>query len=93
MNISITMEQIIVWLIIGGLAGFIVGLVLKGRKKGFGFFTNLLIGLVGAVIGGFVFDVFNIHLGLGRIVLSYDDLIAAIAGAFLLLVVLAVIRR
>ena len=93
MNISVTMDQLIVWLVIGGLAGFIVGLIFKGKKKGFGFFTNLLIGLIGAVIGGFIFDLLNIRLGMGRLVLSFDDLIAAIAGAFILLITLVILRK
>ena len=93
MHISITSEQVIVWLIIGGLAGFIIGLIFKGKKKGFGFFNNLLIGLIGAVIGGFLFDVFNVRLGLGQVVLSFDDLIAAVAGSIVLLIVVAIIRR
>jgi uncharacterized membrane protein YeaQ/YmgE (transglycosylase-associated protein family) len=93
MNISFTTDQIIVWLIIGGLAGFIVGLLFKGKKKGFGFFPNLIIGLIGAVIGGFLFDLFNIRLGFGKIVLSFDDLIAAITGAFILLIIMAFLRR
>lgn len=93
MSISITMDQVIVWLVIGGLAGFIVGLIFKGKKKGFGFFTNLLIGLIGAVIGGVIFDLLNIRLGMGQLVLSFDDLIAAIAGAFILLIILAIIRK
>jgi uncharacterized membrane protein YeaQ/YmgE (transglycosylase-associated protein family) len=87
------MDQVIVWLVIGGLAGFIIGLIFKGKKKGFGFFTNLLIGLIGAVIGGFIFDLLNIRSGMGRLVLSYDDLIAAIAGSFILLIILAIVRR
>ena len=93
MNISITLGQVIVWLVIGGLAGFIAGLVFKGKKKGFGFFINLSIGLTGAVIGGFLFDLFNIRTGMGQVVLSFDDLLAAIAGSFILLLILLVVRR
>ena len=93
MSISITMDQVIVWLVIGGLAGFLVGFIFKGKKKGFGFFTNLLIGLIGAVIGGVIFDLLNIRLGMGQLVLSFDDLIAAVAGAFILLITLAIIRK
>ncbi len=93
MNISFTMDQVIVWLVIGGVAGFIVGLLLKGKKKGYGFFSNLLIGLIGAAIGGFLFDLLDIRTGFGRIVISYDDLIAAVAGSFVLLIVLAVLRK
>ena len=93
MNISVTTDQVIVWLVIGVLAGFIVGLIFKGKKKGFGFFSNLLIGLIGAIIGGFIFDLFNVRLGLGKIVLSFDDLIAAVAGAFILLIIIAILRK
>ena len=93
MQISITSDQVIIWLIIGGLAGFIIGLIFKGKKKGFGFFNNLLIGLIGAVIGGFIFDVFNVKLGLGQVVLSFDDLIAAIAGSIVLIIVVAILRK
>ena len=93
MDINITTYQIIIWLIIGALAGFVVGLIYKGRKKGFGFFTNLVIGLIGAVIGGFLFDLFNIRSGLGNLIISFDDLIAAIAGSFILLILVAIIRR
>ena len=93
MNISFTMDQVIVWFVIGGVAGFIVGLLLKGKKKGYGFFSNLLIGLIGAVIGGFLFDLLDIRTGFGQIVISFDDLIAAVAGSFILLIVLAVLRK
>ncbi len=93
MDINITMDQLIVWLVIGGIAGFIVGLIVKGKKKGFGFFTNLLIGMTGAVVGGFIFDLLDIRLGFGRLVLSIDDLIATIAGAFILLIILSIIRK
>ncbi len=93
MNFNITTDQVIIWLIIGALAGFIVGLILKRKKKGFGFFSNLIIGLIGAVIGGFLFDLLSIRTGLGKIVLSFDDLIAAIVGSFVLLIVLAILRK
>jgi uncharacterized membrane protein YeaQ/YmgE (transglycosylase-associated protein family) len=93
MNFNFTTDQVTIWLVIGALAGFIVGLVFKGKKKGFGFFTNLIIGLIGAVIGGFIFDFFNIRSGMGQLVLSFDDLIAAVAGSFILLIILAIVRR
>jgi len=93
LNSSVTLAQVIVWLVIGSLAGFIAGLISKGKKKGFGFFINLLIGLTGAVIGGFIFDLFNIKTGMGQVVLSFDDLLAAIAGSFILLIILIVVQK
>jgi len=93
MHISFSTEQLIVWLVIGALAGFVTGAVFKGKKKGFGFFSNLIIGLIGAVIGGFIFDFFNIKTGFGTLVLSMNDLIAAVAGAFILLIIIAIVKR
>jgi uncharacterized membrane protein YeaQ/YmgE (transglycosylase-associated protein family) len=43
---------IIAWIIIGVVAGFVTGKVMKG--SGFGFFMDMLVGLIGAVVGGFL---------------------------------------
>ena len=52
---------LIAWIIIGLLAGWITGKLMKG--SGFGFFMDMIVGLVGALIGGFL----SSHLGLGGI--------------------------
>ena len=52
---------LIAWIIIGLLAGWITGKLMKG--SGFGFFMDMVVGLVGALIGGFL----SSHLGLGGI--------------------------
>jgi len=76
--------NIIVWLIVGALAGTLIGMLIKGRKRGFGPFTNIGIGMAGALIGGAIFRVFRIDLGLGRIAISFEDLIAACIGSLIL---------
>ena len=43
---------IIAWIIIGLLAGWITGKLMKG--SGFGFFMDMIVGLVGALVGGFL---------------------------------------
>ena len=43
---------IIAWIIIGALAGWLTGKIMKG--SGFGFFMDMVVGLVGALIGGFI---------------------------------------
>jgi uncharacterized membrane protein YeaQ/YmgE (transglycosylase-associated protein family) len=43
---------IIAWIIIGAIAGWITGKLMKG--SGFGFFMDMIVGLVGAVVGGFL---------------------------------------
>ncbi len=52
---------IIAWVIIGALAGWITGKLMKG--SGFGFVMDMIVGLVGAFIGGFI----SYHLGLGGV--------------------------
>lgn len=77
----------IVWfLIIGTLAGWIAGELYKG--SGFGLIGNLAVGVVGAVVGGFLFDALNIGAyGL------LGSLIMAVIGAFVLLFIINVFRR
>jgi uncharacterized membrane protein YeaQ/YmgE (transglycosylase-associated protein family) len=52
---------LIAWIVIGVLAGWITGKVMKG--SGYGFFMDMIVGLVGALIGGFLSN----HLGMGSV--------------------------
>jgi uncharacterized membrane protein YeaQ/YmgE (transglycosylase-associated protein family) len=70
--------HIILFLVIGALAGWLAGKIMKG--KGFGFLGNLVVGIIGAVVGGFVFDILHIS-GYGLI----GSLVTAIVGAVILL--------
>lgn len=88
-----TFNEVLVWLIIGALAGSLAGLVVTRTKEGYGPLTNILIGLIGAAIGGFIFNVLNIDLGLGEITISFDQVAAAFVGALILLFAVSVIRR
>jgi uncharacterized membrane protein YeaQ/YmgE (transglycosylase-associated protein family) len=81
-------DQVIVWFIVGAIAGSLAGLVTKGSKKGYGRFTNLGIGLMGAVLGGFLFRLLRIDLGLGSISVSLEDIVAAFLGSILFLVIM-----
>ena len=91
MNISL--DQIIVWLLVGAIAGTLAGAMVKRSKKGFGVFSNLGIGLVGALIGGILFRLFRLDLGLGSISISLEDIIAAFVGSILFLIVLRLFRK
>ena len=55
----ITWEIVVVWLIVGALAGSLAGMVVKRSKEGFGRLANIGIGLVGALVGGFLFQDFQ----------------------------------
>ena len=65
------------WLLIGLVAGWLTGLLFRGR--GFGCVTNLALGLIGSVIGGWLFDYFGFLGGD-----FYYSLAAATAGAIIL---------
>ena len=85
---TISVEQIIVWLVVGAIAGTLIGAVVKRSKKGFGAATNLGIGLVGALIGGLLFELFRLDLGLGNIAVSLEDIVAAFVGSIVFLLIL-----
>ena len=84
----ITISELVVWLVVGTLAGSLTGIVVTRKKGGFGRYVNLGIGLVGALIGGLVFDFFNIDLGLGSLAITFEDLISAFVGSLFFLAVL-----
>lgn len=71
---------VIAWIIIGVIAGWLTGKIMKG--SGYGFFMDMIIGLIGAVVGGFIAT----HVGIappgqqGMIV----SIIIAIVGAVVL---------
>jgi uncharacterized membrane protein YeaQ/YmgE (transglycosylase-associated protein family) len=84
---------VIVWLIIGLVGGTLAGLIVKGGKRGFGFFTNLGLGLAGALIGGFLFRLLGILPSLDKISISARDVVASLAGSILVLGLLWLWRR
>lgn len=90
---NITLDQIIVWLIVGALAGSLVGMLVNRSKEGFGWFTNMIVGLIGAVIGGVLSRLFGLDLGLSGISVSLEDLVVAVAGSLILLLATWAIRR
>ena len=90
---EVTVVELVVWLIVGMLAGSLTGLVVTRKKDGFGRFANLGVGLAGALIGGFLFDILKIDLGLANISISLQDLVSAFVGSLLFLVAFVYGRR
>ncbi|MDB5990091.1 MAG: GlsB/YeaQ/YmgE family stress response rane protein [Herbaspirillum sp.] len=78
---------ILAWLIIGAIAGWLAGVLVKGG--GFGVLVDILIGIVGAFIGGWLAGATGIAVGGGMIA----SIVTATIGAVILLVILRLIRR
>jgi uncharacterized membrane protein YeaQ/YmgE (transglycosylase-associated protein family) len=79
-GIALQPGGIIAWLVVGVLAGWLAGFL--SRSRGFGCFGNLVIGLIGAAIGGFVFSLFDVHGATG----FWGSVAVATVGALILLV-------
>ena len=82
----ISWAQIIVWLIIGLIGGTLAGMVVRWQRAGFGLWENLGIGLVGALVGGFIFRIFNLLPALEAISISLRDIVSAVLGSLLFLI-------
>jgi uncharacterized membrane protein YeaQ/YmgE (transglycosylase-associated protein family) len=81
------LETVLIWLIVGGIAGWLAGLIVKGY--GFGLIGNIVVGIIGAVIAGWLLPKIGIVIGGGIIA----AIINALIGAIILLVIIGLIRR
>jgi uncharacterized membrane protein YeaQ/YmgE (transglycosylase-associated protein family) len=90
---EITIGRVIAWLLVGALAGSLIGPLATGRKEGYGILQNLAIGCAGALLGGLVFALFNIDLGLADLVVTFNDVVAAIAGTVVLLLIFKIMGK
>ncbi len=79
--------ELIWFLLIGAAAGWLVGNITKG--KSFGLFGNIAIGVLGAVVGGWLFRLFGIYTSGGIL----GQLITAVAGALVLLWVARLVKK
>jgi len=82
----------LLWLIvIGALAGWIAGLLVRGR--GFGIGVDIIVGILGSILGGWLlFDVLGLY-GMAALGGLVARLIAAIIGALLLIVIIKALRK
>jgi len=79
--------SIIIWLIVGAIAGWLAGMVVKGG--GFGLIGDIIVGIVGGLIAGWLLPRLGIHLGTGFVAAVID----AFIGAVILLLILRLVRR
>ena len=84
---EIDLQSLIVWLLIGAIAGWLAGQIMKGG--GFGLVGDIIVGIVGAFIAGVLFPRLGFVFGNPLV----GSIIAAVVGACLLLFILRLVRR
>jgi len=82
-----TLEGLIIILIVGAIAGWLAGQIMRGT--GFGLMWDIIIGLAGALIGGWLLPRLGIFIGGGIIA----AIINATIGAVILLAIITLVRR
>ena len=80
-------QSIIVWLIVGAIAGWLAGMVVKGG--GYGLVGDIIVGIIGALIAGWLLPQLGIIIGGGIIA----AIINAFIGAVILLLILRLVKR
>jgi uncharacterized membrane protein YeaQ/YmgE (transglycosylase-associated protein family) len=85
----VTLENVVVYIVVGLIAGFLASRIILG--KGRGWLMDILIGIVGAIVGGWLVNQFHIPINLGADLLN--KIVIAFAGAVILLLIWRVIFR
>ena len=91
---NITLAEVVSWLTVGALAGYVIGLLLKRAKTtDTNHLANLGIGMVGALVGGFIFDALRIAEGLQEFRVTLRNVVAAVVGSLLFLGVIRIVKN
>jgi uncharacterized membrane protein YeaQ/YmgE (transglycosylase-associated protein family) len=80
-------QTVVIWLLVGLVAGWLASAAVGG---GFGLIGDIVIGIVGAFLGGFVFRALGLHAPFGGLA---GTVVVAFVGAVLLLLILRAVRR
>jgi uncharacterized membrane protein YeaQ/YmgE (transglycosylase-associated protein family) len=79
--------SILMWILVGLVAGWLTGKIMKG--SGYGFFVDILLGIAGALVGGFIAN----HLGLDAHGGFLYSTLIALGGAVILVAILRLLKR
>ena len=80
--------SVLAWIVLGLIAGFIASKIVN--KQGEGFFLDIILGIVGAVAGGWIFSAFGAH---GVSGVNLYSIMVAVIGAVVVLTVYHALRR
>jgi uncharacterized membrane protein YeaQ/YmgE (transglycosylase-associated protein family) len=79
---------ILAWIVVGLIAGWLAGMVMRGG--GYGVLGDIIIGVVGALLGGWIATTF-LHIGAGMTGINLYSILVAFAGAVVLLVLVRLV--
>jgi len=82
------MINLILWLLVGALIGWLASIVMRTDEQQ-GVLLNIVVGIVGAAIGGYLFGAGTINSG----VFSLPALLVSFVGALILLAIVNLVRR
>ncbi len=84
---TVAAETLIIFLIVGAVAGWLAGVIVRGY--GLGLLGNIVVGVIGSFIGGWLFSHFHLVHGGG----VFGEVIGATVGAVILLFLIRLVRR
>jgi uncharacterized membrane protein YeaQ/YmgE (transglycosylase-associated protein family) len=79
-------ELLLIWLVVGAVAGWLAGMIVKGG--GFGLIGDIIVGIIGAFVGGWLFGQMGVSAGAG----ITGSIVTATIGAVVLLALLRMTR-
>jgi uncharacterized membrane protein YeaQ/YmgE (transglycosylase-associated protein family) len=80
-------QTLVIWLVIGAIAGWLAGQIMKGG--GFGLVGDIIVGIIGSVVAGWLLPRVGLYIGGGFIA----EIINAVIGAVILLFVVRLVKR
>jgi uncharacterized membrane protein YeaQ/YmgE (transglycosylase-associated protein family) len=80
-------QGLIIWVIVGAIAGWLAGMVVKGG--GFGLIGDIIVGIVGGLIAGWLLPAIGFPIGSGFVGAVIDSFI----GAVILLIIIRLVKR
>jgi uncharacterized membrane protein YeaQ/YmgE (transglycosylase-associated protein family) len=84
-----TATSLLILLIIGAIAGWLAGVLVRGF--GFGLIGNIVVGIVGALIAGWLLPLLGVGFSVGNPIIT--SILYALIGAIVLLVIIGLFRR
>jgi uncharacterized membrane protein YeaQ/YmgE (transglycosylase-associated protein family) len=81
------MDGLLYWIVVGLIAGYLAGVVMKGG--GYGVIADIILGMLGAIVGGWIFSALGIGAGGGLV----GGIVVAFIGAVVLVAITRVLKR